>query len=183
MKHRVLWSCACALALLPGASAIDDRRVAPSSAGVDELKRLDGWVGAWKGTGWVAFAPGPRVEFQLSEHVTKRAGGTVLLVEGRGTTRDEQGAEHVTHDGLALVYFDAKSGQYRWNGHDRGWGAIDAQLSVADGKLEWTFAADERGTRVRFAIRFDDEHWREVGELSGDGETWTRFMETTLARE
>lgn len=182
MRRRIRWCCSIVLAFLPSASALDDRS-APRSAGVDELKKLERWVGAWKGTGWFAFGAAPRVEFQLNERVTKRAGDTVLLVEGRGTTRNEKGEEVATHDGLALVYFDAKSGEYRWNGHDRGWGAVEARVEIADGSLEWSFAADERGTRVRFAIQFDDEHWRETGDLSAAGQSWTRFMEMTLERE
>ncbi len=170
----------CETATRPSASGEDPT---PPSAGVEALTKLDRWVGRWKGTGWSASAAGQRVEFQLSERVEKKAGDSVLLVEGRGTTRNEKGEERVTHDGLALVYFDTKSGHYRWNGHDRTSGVVDTQALVVDGGLEWTFPADDRNTLVRFAIHFDTKQWHEVGDVSADGNNWTRFMEATLERE
>lgn len=183
MSRRCLSSCLCVLALWPLLSAIGEDDPTPPSAGLEALTKLDRWVGRWKGTGWSASATGQRVEFALSERVEKKAGDSVLLVEGRGTTRNEKGEELVTHDGLALVYFDTKSGQYRWNGHERASGVVDAGVTLVDGGLEWAFPADERNTLVRFQIHFDDEQWHEVGDVSVDGKSWARFMEATLERE
>ena len=182
MRKRPVAICVCACLLLSGASRLPQGQPS-ASAGVEELGRFKRWLGSWSGTGWTSLAPGQRIEFQLREHVEKRAGDSVLLIEGRGVRKGDNGQELVTHDGLALVYFDTKSGEYRWNGHDRGWGAVDAKVDALEGGLEWSFGVDEHGTRVRFAIHFDEKYWREEGDLSTDGKTWTRFMEITLERE
>lgn len=182
MRKRSLSSGVCACLFVSGAATVPQGKPS-ASAGIEELRRFDRWLGSWAGKGWTSLVPGQRVEFQLREHVEKKAGDSVLLIEGRGVRKDDKGEEVVTHDGLALVYFDTKSGEYRWNGHDRGWGAVDAQVLPLEGGLEWTFGVDAHGTRVRFAIHFDEKHWREEGDLTTDGETWTRFMEMTLERE
>src|SRR3954462_14734918 len=75
------------------------------------------WLGEWKGSGWSMTPTGERTEFQLSESVKERAGGTVLLIEGHGTRTSGSDAGSVSHDGVVLVYRD-KAGSLRWNGHE-----------------------------------------------------------------
>lgn len=175
MSVRNMLLCLCALPLQPGAST--------RSAEPEALKKLERWVGAWKGTGWASRGGTERIEFQLSELVQSKVGGSVLLVEGRGTSRNDTGEEVVTHDGLALVYYDKKSGQYRWNGHDLGWGTVDVEATLIDGGLTWRFSPDGGHALVRFTLTFDEEHWHEVGDFSSDGTSWKPMMEMTLLRD
>lgn len=178
-------------ALLLGLLAMSpqDSRPAPGAARatpsgeVAALAPLDLWVGAWSGSGWTQFPGAPRVEFELSERVQRRVGGSVLLVEGRGTTRDAQGGRTVTHDGLVLVYFDERTGRYHWHGHDVGRDPIDVEPQVRERALEWSLVAADGKTTLRFTIELDEREWREVGELSADGERWTQFMALTLRRD
>ena len=171
-----------ALSLLAGSLAFGQAPT-PPLAQIEAMKKLDLWVGDWKGSGWSSSGGDQRIEFDLVEKVERKVGGTVLLVEGRGTTKTDNGEEVVTHDGLALVYFDDKAGRYHWNGHDLPWGAIDAEPKLLDGGFEWRIQIDERGATVRFTIRFDEKRWYEVGEASMDGKTWNPFMEMTLERQ
>jgi len=142
---------------------------------------LELWLGEWRGAGWSMSATGERVEFDLVESVREKAGGTVLLVEGRGTRTDSGGEGRVTHDGLVLVYRDA-SGRYRWHGHEAGMGLVEADCALLPDGLQWSLKPDSRGTTVRFSIVLDASSWHEHGEVSGNGEHWTRFMEMTLRR-
>lgn len=83
---------------------------------------------------------------------------------------------------FTLVYYDSKAGRYRWNGYDSASGAVETEVKLVDGGLEWSVAAGGRGATVRFTIHFDEKRWHEVGEVSVDGRTWSRFMEMNLAR-
>ena len=179
------------LALLLG--ALSSWAMAPSfgqsatapapAARLAAMKKLDAWVGEWKGSGWSAMGADQRFEFTLVEKVERKVGGTVLAVEGRGVRKTERGEEVVTHDGLALVYYDDKTSQYRWHGHDAPWGAIEAEAKLVDGGLEWSFRVEERNATMRFTIHFDEKQWHEVGDVSVDGKTWIPIMEVNLARQ
>ncbi len=141
---------------------------------------LAGWVGSWKGAGWSTDAAGKRTEFDLVETVTPKVGGTVLLIEGRGTATGP--TPRTTHDGVVLLYYDDRTATYRWNGHELASGPIDALPRLIDGGLEWSFPTGEGGATIRFTIQFDATRWHEVGEVSMDGTSWGRFMEMELTR-
>jgi hypothetical protein len=162
--------------LLVGAGARQDPAPAPDRAAA--MQRFEEWIGTWSGTGWSLDAAGQRTEFNLEERVQPRAGGTVLLLEGHGTSRED--AEKVTHDGLVLLYFDEHTRAWRWNGHEARAGTVDAEAQVFDGGLQWSLPAGE--ATVRFTIHLGDGHWRETGEVSRDGKEWNRFMELELVR-
>ena len=65
------------------------------------MKQFDLWVGEWKGSGWASSGAGQRHEISMDEKVQRKVGGTVLLVEGRGTTKTDRGEVVVTHEALA----------------------------------------------------------------------------------
>src|SRR5215467_627909 len=115
-----------ALPLL-AASPVSGQAPTPPAARLEAMKRFDLWVGEWKGSGWVSPGGGGRHEFRIAEQVQRKLGGTVLLVEGRGTRRTEKGQEVVTHEALALLSYNEKAGRYRWNSHDLSGGAIDVE--------------------------------------------------------
>jgi hypothetical protein len=168
---------------LQGSPAQPGARRATSGVEVEALAKLDLWIGEWSGSGWSQIPGGPRVEFELTERVQRRVADSVLLIEGHGTTSGAQGERVVTHDGLVLVYFDKRTRRYHWNGHDLGRDPIDVEPRVRDRGLEWSLVDADGKPTVRFTIEFDQQEWREVGELSPDGESWTRFMALTLKRK
>jgi hypothetical protein len=101
------------------------------------MKRLDLWVGEWKGSGWVSAGAGQRHEISMDEKVQRRVGGTVLLVEGRGTRKTDDGGVVVTHEALALLYYDDRAGRYHWNAYDLRGASIDVEPKLVDGGFEW----------------------------------------------
>ncbi len=181
MRSLVPWML-CALSGLDGSSGDVQGLVAPP-AQLAAMKKLDLWVGEWKGSGWSAVGSGGRLEFDLVESVQRKIGGTVLFVEGRGTSKPGAAKSVVTHDGIALLSFDESSGRYRWTGHELGRGAIDADVRLVDGGFEWSIRAGGNGATLRFTILLDAQRWREVGELNLDGRSWNRIMEMALERQ
>ncbi len=138
------------------------------------------WVGEWKGTGWSLDSTGERAEFELRESVKERSAGTVLLVEGHGMRTSGATKGSVSHDGIVLVYRD-DTGTLRWNGHEAASGVVDAELTTTSSGMSWEFKA--QGATIRFVITLDADVWREIGEVSGDGTNWTRFMQMSLRRQ
>ncbi len=178
MASLVLFSAAALLAC----PAAFGQAPAPPKAQIEAMKKLDRWVGQWKGSGWASAGPGQRNEFTIVEKVQRKLGGSVLLVEGRGTKKAD-GAEAVVHEALALVSYDDGAKRYRWQSHDLRGQAITVEPKLIDGGLEWGFRSSERGVTVRFTIKFDEKRWHEVGEASTDGKNWNKFLEMTLERQ
>lgn len=164
-------------------SAVTGQEHKPLSAQLQAMKKFNLWVGQWIGSGWALSENGQRIEFTLAEKVERKVGGTVLLVEGHGTRKNDKGAEIVTHDGLVVVSFNEKTNRYHWHGHDVSRGTIDAELKLIDGGFEWAFKAEERAATIRFTIKINEKQWHELGEVSIDGKNWHRFMEVTLQRQ
>jgi hypothetical protein len=176
MVHKLILACAIAAIGMQVSSA--------RGQGQDRLtsvNQLGLWVGEWQGSGWSVNGSGERIEFNLTESVSEKAGRTVLLVEGRGVRADGAGRGKITHDGLVLVYRDA-SGRYRWHGHEAATGFADIELTMIENGMEWRLGAGTKSAVVRFTILLDAKQWHEVGEASDDGVTWNRFMEMTLRR-
>ena len=152
---------------------------APAASRIAAMHRFDGWVGLWAGSGWSIDATGKRSEFTREERVQRKLDGAVLYVEGRGVTKGSE----APMEGIVLVSWDEKGGHYRWHGHDSAMGSMDAEPRFVDGGFQWAITVGPSSTIVRFAITLDATHWNEVGEVSADGKSWSRFMEMHLIRQ
>ena len=152
----------------------------------EAMKKLDPWVGVWKGSGWILTGRNqPRQEFTITETIQSKLGGRVLLVEGVGRGKDAKtGAEVDTHNTLAVLSYDEIAKTYRFRTHEAMGRALDVEGKPLDGGgLEWGFRDETRGATIRFTIRLDGNRWHEVGEATIDGKTWHKFLEMTLERQ
>jgi hypothetical protein len=167
------------LAILPLASAAQTAASAPPA----EMKKLDFIVGQWKGEGWIEMRPGQRETFTINESAQRKVEGAVLLLEGLGTRQTTDKTEGApVHKAFAVIDYDVQAKAFRMRSYRVGTGAIDALPQVGDNMLVWGFH-DARGGEVRFTIKLDEKgQWFEIGEYSGDGKTWRKFMEMTLSR-
>lgn len=147
------------------------------------IKKLDHWVGTWKGSGWAFNEQGQRFEFTLTETVQRKVAGTVLLLDGKGTRKNDKGEEITTHDGLVIVSYDEKTKHYLWQGHDVGRESVSSELKMIDGSMQWDYQVPNQGPTIRFTIKINNDRWIETGEYSMDGKAWNKFMEVTLERQ
>ena len=123
MRFKMLLPMLLSALFLLAASPVFSQAPTPPAAQLEAMKKFDLWVGEWKGSGWDSRGGDRRHEFRINEKVQRKLGGTVLLVEGRGTRKTDRGEVVVTHEALALLYYDDKAGRYHWNAHDlRGGG-------------------------------------------------------------
>jgi Protein of unknown function (DUF1579) len=167
------------LATVPAAAQPPDGK-----ASREALKKLDFLAGKWKGDATVMLGPKGKQEVKQTEAVEYRLGGTVLLIEGRGTgKRPDQDKEDTLFNALAVVSYDAEAKRYSIKAYRAEGQSVDAILTLTDKGFVWGFQEPRRKTQVRYTMTLNDKgEWHEVGEFSPDGKAWTKFIEMTLTR-
>jgi len=160
------------------------QQVGGADAQKEAMAKLQNWVGEWEGKGWAATGPGARQEFTIHESVVAKLDGLVLLVQGRGMSKNpETGEESVTHNALAVLSFDPGTKEYVFRHYtSRGDFGEDPFLITEDG-YEWGFSNEAHNVHVKFAIEVDGDTWHETGQYSPDGSTWYPSLEMTLQRQ
>jgi hypothetical protein len=146
---------------------------------LDAISKLDWLVGNWKGEGWIEFRPGERRTFSQTEIVQKKAGDTVLTIEGHGITKVAETNTTVL-DAFTVVSYNPREKTYRWLSYtDKGY-ATDVELSVGKRTFQWTVKAGNFGT-MRYSMVLNERgEWFEIGEMSQDNQSWRKFFEMTL---
>ncbi|HEU4883319.1 MAG TPA: hypothetical protein VFT45_13755 [Longimicrobium sp.] len=167
------------LAAAPAAAQPADH----SGAAAAEMQRLSFLHGTWRGEGVTTMGPGREERAAVRETAQSRLEGSVLLVEGLGWKGTQGAADyHVVHQALGVVSYDARRGGWAMRAY-RGGGWVDADVTVGDRELVWSFEQPGAG-RIRYTIRLDEQgRWHEVGDMSPDGQQWHRFFEMRLTRE
>jgi hypothetical protein len=175
------------LALLSGAAVMLlavqplTGQVPDGSANRAAIERLAFMVGRWRGDAWMQRGP-ERVQTTMTETVEAKLGGTVLQVEGQGIASGPAGTEpRVVHHALAVVSFDAQAGAYGLRSYIASGQFGDFVLTLVPGGVSWS--REVPGGRIRNTAQIANGEWREIGEFSRDGATWTQIMEMHLRRE
>ncbi|HKR64148.1 MAG TPA: hypothetical protein VJZ00_10480 [Thermoanaerobaculia bacterium] len=157
---------------------------ATSLFAADEMKKLDFLVGEWKGEAW--FQMGPKREYVYqTESVKPKLGGKVLLVEGLGKRKNENGSiGDVVHDALAVLSWDESKNTYRFSTYTAQYGAMETTLDVTAPNVG-VWSMDVPGGKMRYTMRLTEKgEWNEVGEFTRDnGANWMKFFEMTLSKK
>jgi hypothetical protein len=149
----------------------------------DEMRKLDWMVGEWKGDASVQMGPGkPQLAVQ-TERVQSKLGGKVLIIEGLGKRKLEDGTTgDVVHDALAVISWNEKAKKYRFDAWTARDGYVEAWLEAGEnGRCAWGFDTPQGG-KVRYTLTHENGQWSEVGEYSRDGSQYTKFFEMTLQK-
>ena len=156
---------------------------APAPAAQAEMRKLDFLVGQWRGEGWIQMGPGQRRTFKQTETVQSKLDGMILTVDGLGKgKRPGSDEEVVVHNAFAVASYNEQTKKFRWHAYQADGLFVDAETTVVDNGLIWSFPSP-RGGKVRFTIKQADKgKWHEIGEFSMDGIAWTKFFEMTLER-
>lgn len=151
------------------------------AAGADEVKKLEFLVGEWEGQGWMEIG-GRKFDFTSSEKVRPALSGNALLVEGmHKSLKTERAEPRVVHDALAVVSYDEKAKEFRFDTFVAGRGNGNHKGRMEGDAFIWMMDSPQR--KSRYTIRLNEKkEWHEVGESSTDGVTWKKFFEMTLKR-
>lgn len=191
-KHNLAKYCLLFLALLasPLLAQEPEKRTAtqnaqmekPSQEQIGAIEQVSHWIGEWSGTGWSMSPDRQRQQFEIFESVAPRLNGSVLLVEGKGISDDEE--RTVSHESLAILSFDSDSSRYKWRTYDLRGTVRDPEFVVESDAFRWGFRDEDTGMLLKFTIVVDGDTWYESGEVSPDqGENWYKIMEMNLARQ
>ena len=141
-----------------------------------EMKKLDQWIGNWKGSGWIQQGK-EKETFIGTETVQKKLDGLALLVQGNFVNK-----EGVTiHETIGVLTHNLKTKNYSFNTFlANGSNGEHEFKAIADG---WQWGLQFPGGSMRYATKLNDDTWFEVGEISMDeGKTWRKFFEMELKR-
>jgi hypothetical protein len=143
----------------------------------EKMQALAFLVGEWQGDAWMQMGPDRRETAAQHERVEWKAGGEVLLIQGRGESDGQ-----VVHEAIATITWDARAGRYAMWTYRAGSGAGLPSIEVGDRRVVWGF--DVPNGKVRYTISLDPEgRWAEIGDHSSDGgATWNRFFGMTLRK-
>lgn len=147
------------------------------------MKKLEGMVGDWAGSGWIEYGP-QRQTFTSLETIQSRLNGMVLIIEGLHKAKPEaNGPEKVIHHALAWLSFDDQTNQYRIRPHKADGASLDTVLVPTDnGSWQWGIPSPNGGS-IRYTITLKENKWQEVGEFSMDGKQWRKFFEMNLEKK
>ena len=150
-----------------------------------EMKQLEFLVGGWKGSGTLSQGPTLTSEVEVSERVQYKLNGSVLMIEGRGISKQSDGMEKVVHDALALISFDKQKNAFVMQSYRAGGEMLTPEIEVAPGKIVWSFVQPQSKGRIRFTLTVDDDgNWQELGEFSPSGQNeWYPFFNMKLKKE
>jgi hypothetical protein len=156
--------------------------IALSASAADEMKKLEWMLGDWKGDASIQMGPGKLQLVSQTEHVEAKLGGKVLVIDGLGKRKNDDGSPgDVVHEALGVISWDAKKNAYRFDAWTAREGYVEAWMTVGDRVAAWGF--DVPGGKIRYTIRHTDKaSWHEVGEFSRDGNEWMKFFEMTLTK-
>jgi hypothetical protein len=169
-----LSACATATAQTPPAG-YQGPNLEEQRAAMDRLAPL---VGRWQGEANV-LAPHAMTVHQ-TELVERDLAGLLIVIHGTGYATADHAGEPV-FQAIAVASYDDRRDIYEFRSYTRGYATTATGTFHEDGAFVWQI--DGGPVLTRFTIRFDDESWTEIGEMSRDrGATWTRTIEMNLTR-
>jgi hypothetical protein len=144
-----------------------------------ELAKISGLIGTWTGPGWRLLPTGERIEYDQTVVVTSKIAGQAMMIEGNSVRRPPNGPAGA--GSLAIVTWEPEQNRYAFRSFTGG------RLTQADGALlrpdtfQWTVKGPPLG--MRFTVKFSENQWSELGEVSRDGQkTWTVSYQLELRK-
>ncbi len=141
----------------------------PPAAQVRAAMAKLAWLeGDWQGEGWRATRDG-RETFYVDERVRFHLDGIVLVVEGRGWSVNEHGAEIEGHKALGVFSYDAFARTYRFDAFIKEGYQSRTTPEIGENEFRWTVPAGP-GAEMRYHARLTEKGaWVETGErCAGD---------------
>lgn len=147
---------------------------------LQEMKKLDGMIGRWEGSGWM-ISGAAKESFVGTETVQKKLDGLILLVEGNFKTPLVAGQEQkVVHQTLAVLSSNLKTRNYDFKTYLLNGSVGSQELNIVGDKWEWGFQFP--GIFMKYTITIKDNVWSEIGEYSADGTKWKQIFQMSLKK-
>lgn len=147
-----------------------------------EVKKLEKLVGYWEGDGWIQQGPN-KYEFRGTEIVQGKVDGVALLVEGNYRAKTTDGTQgKIIHETLAVLSYNTKTSIFDFRTFlANGSQGIHEMKPSGENAYVWGFTTPSG--EMRYTITIANNVWGEIGEMSKDGKTWTKFFEMNLQKK
>ncbi len=179
MKKNILFAFILMLSSVSFTSAQGSKNMQsqePAEAKRTEMKKLDGLIGQWSGSGWIMREKGKET-FNGTETVQRKLDGLALLVEGN--FKNKEGV--IVHQTLAVLSPNTKTKNYDFRTYLANGMNGEQELKAIGGSWQWGFQVPNG--IIRYDIKIENDMWIETGEMSrDDGKTWMKFFEMNLKR-
>ena len=167
------------LALPAAAAAQQPTRAEPSPT----MKKLAVLAGEWRGTSWQMVPGKGRVKSDSWEGVESKLGGLVLQVHGKHSSLEAADSGTVTHEAVAMIFYDGTKKQLRVIPVRMDGGTVDTWANETEKGLDWGFALPNGAGHFRYSVDMSVANkWIETGEYSRDGTTWMPVIGLDLSR-
>lgn len=164
--------------LLYGSMAAQVLKAQNGTTGKTEMQKLLGWVGQWKGEGWMTDQSRQTIEFNVEENIQSKLDGRAILAEGTGTNKSDG---VVGFQSLGLLYFNNEKKQYEMKSLLKDGNTTLATARFNEkGQFIWGF--DVQGGRIQYTITLTDSTWNEKGEFVMETGQAFPIMEMNLKR-
>lgn len=151
----------------------------------EKMEPFAHWIGHWQGESYTQMGPGQPKKSTVDEYLEYKLDSTVIFVEGIGkSVHGESGNSKITHHALAILSFDQKTNEYRFNAYLKDGRNTNALFTMLDeNKYQWEFDVPSGKIRYSITLHLPDKTWNEIGEFSSDhGATWIKFFEMKLKK-
>ena len=166
---------------IAAASCLAQPPVAPNPK--EMMREASFLEGNWTGSGWIQIGPEGRSQFAEAEKIYWKLDSTLLIIEGMGMSEDEGRIGDTVHQAYATLSWDTEDESFHMRAYRSNGQYVDALAEIPDDStFVWHFEIPNYGT-TRYTITIGGNGmWHEIGEMSGDGQAWRKFMEMTLHR-
>jgi hypothetical protein len=168
-------------------AAITGRLIAQPNEAVakEKMKIFSAWAGHWQGEGSMQMGPGEPKKSTVDEKVELKLDGTILVMEGIGkAVNPETKQEMVVHHAYGVVSYDQVANEYKFKTYLKDGRSSDAWFkTTGDNSFQWGLKVPQG--QIRYTITLDPakKTWNEIGEFSGDGNSWNKFFEMKLNKK
>ena len=147
--------------------------------GLEAMQRLSDMVGTWKGKGWIRRGPGEPHQMTSTEKVKYDLDGRILVVRGLHFAKTIDAK--VVHNAFAVISYNAKSGNYRFQTYLADGKQGDYAMKIEDKSIKW-FMDTPRG-KITYSITIEGGVWKETGEMAIPNNPAFKFFEMELKRK
>jgi hypothetical protein len=168
-----------ALLLMPALAAAQAAvKAEPNSV----MKKLAVLEGEWRGSSWSMVPGRGRVTNESWEKVERKLDGLLFVVHGKHSSIEKADSGKVTHEAVAMVFFDNGKQQLRVVPVRMDGTTVETWAKETEKGMDWGFALPG-GAQFRYVLDVSDPNaWVETGEFSRDGTTWMPVIGLNLRK-
>jgi len=145
------------------------------------IGKFDFMIGKWEGVGWAYTSDGVKEHSKIKEDIRHDLDSTIIVIKGKGMS-EKDGQKVKTHHALGVLSYDSFRQKITLNSWiHKGMSTVAHVDYKAEGSFVWWFEVEGTMT-MRYTVSVENNHWKEIGEMSTDNVNWRQFFEMNLMK-